>query len=33
MGTQTEVVVLDEKGVRDTSATAQRLLGVLADKI
>jgi outer membrane protein assembly factor BamC len=32
-GTQTEVVVLDEKGVRDTSATAQRLLGVLADKI
>jgi outer membrane protein assembly factor BamC len=32
-GTQTEVVILDEKGVRDTSATAQRLLGVLADKI
>lgn len=32
-GTQTEVVVLDEKGVRDTSATAQRLLSVLADKI
>ncbi len=32
-GTQTEVVVLDEKGVRDKSATAQRLLGVLADKI
>lgn len=33
VGTQTEVTVLDDKGVRDTSATAQRLLAVLADKI
>lgn len=32
-GAQTEVTVLDEKGARDTSATAQRLLSVLADKI
>jgi outer membrane protein assembly factor BamC len=32
-GTQTEVTVLDDKGVRDNSATARRLLGVLADKI
>lgn len=33
VGSQTEVTVLDDKGARDTSATAQRLLGVLADKI
>lgn len=32
-GTQTEVTVLDDKGVRDTSETAQRLLAVLADKL
>lgn len=32
-GAQTEVTVLDDKGVRDTSETAQRLLAVLADKI
>jgi outer membrane protein assembly factor BamC len=32
-GTQTEVTVLNDKGVRDTSPTAQRLLTVLADKI
>lgn len=33
VGTQTEVTVLDDKGARDTSPTAQRLLSVLADKI
>ncbi len=33
LGTQTEVTIFDDKGVRDTSVTAQRLLGVLADKI
>lgn len=32
-GNQTEVTVLNEKGVRDESATAKRLLAVLADKI
>jgi outer membrane protein assembly factor BamC len=32
-GTQTEVIVLDEKGVKDNSPTARRLLSVLADKI
>ena len=33
VGSQTEVTILDDKGARDTSATAQRLLGVLSDKI
>lgn len=33
VGSQTEVTVLDDKGARDTSATAQRLLAVLSDKI
>jgi outer membrane protein assembly factor BamC len=32
-GNETEVTVLNEKGVRDESATAKRLLAVLADKI
>jgi outer membrane protein assembly factor BamC len=32
-GTQTEVIVLDDKGVKDNSPTARRLLSVLADKI
>ena len=32
-GTQTEITVIDPKGVRDTSATAQRLLSVLAGKL
>ena len=32
-GNQTEITVIDPKGVRDTSATAQRLLSVLASKL
>ncbi len=32
-GNETEVTVLNDKGVRDESATAKRLLAVLADKI
>lgn len=32
-GAQTEITVLNDKGVRDTGETAQRLLQVLADKI
>ena len=32
-GNQTEVTVLNDKGMRDESDTAQRLLAVLADKI
>jgi outer membrane protein assembly factor BamC len=32
-GDQTEVTVLDANGARDNSATAQRLLSVLKDKM
>jgi outer membrane protein assembly factor BamC len=32
-GNQTEVTVLNDKGMRDESDTAKRLLAVLADKI
>ena len=32
-GEQTTVTVLDAKGERDNSATAQRLLSVLKDKM
>jgi len=32
-GNQTQITVLDAQGVRDTSATAQRLLSVLSGKM